>query len=263
MQRIKTYSTLAGVLFWVTSGAQPAYQLKLSRVNSFNGLGIGMGSSHRPSLQVEQGAVPLRPVGSLNIFVDYHHSIRDWLLQVSWGSRVMFSFYKGWWELSREVSYYQPSLSTRSLEKFDQAELFLYLRQQKTLFRHPKFSWVLFGQAGPAFSLNNHLNRVEGLVETRSDNGASFQVCIVAQERRQPVWLPFLRAVAGTDFIFNQRHGTAIAVSAFFEIAALQKDRLRYTTLPGDPALQSSGHFRWNRNQAGFKFSVLRNTNQK
>ena len=226
-------------------------------------LGVGLAESLRPRLQPMQGAVSLQPVRSINFLIDYHRSIKDWPLHLSWGSRVMFSFYQGWWDLSREVSYYQPSPSSFSLDKFDQAELFLYLQQQKVVLRRKESSWAFFWQAGPAFSLNNHLNREEGLVGTRSDNGALFQVCTVTQEKSQPVWLPFLRAGAGVDFIVNQYRHRAIVLSAFFEIAALQKDRLRYTTLPDDPLLRSTGNFRWNRKLAGFKVSILRSKHRR
>lgn len=226
-------------------------------------LGAGIAESLRPRVQLLQGAVTLQPVRSINFFIDYHRSIKDGSLNLSWGSRVMFSFYKGWWDLSRGVSYYQPSPSSFSLDKLDQAELFLYLRQQKLLLRGKEISWVFFWQAGPAFSLNSHLNREEGLVSLRSDNGVFFQVCSVVQERRQPFWLPFLRAGAGMDFIVNQYRHRAIALSVFFEIAALQKDRWRYTTLPDDPLLRSTGNFRWNRKLAGFKVSILRSKHRR
>ena len=226
-------------------------------------VGVGLAESLRPRVQLMQGAVSLQPVRSIHFFIDYQRSVKGWPLHLSWGSRVMLSFYKGWWDLSREVSYYQPFLSSFALDKFDQAELFVYLQQQKVFLRRKEVSWAIFWKAGPAFSLNNHLNRQEGLVGTRSDNGALFQVCTVVQEERQPVWLPFLRAGAGMDFIANQYRRRAFVLSAFFEIATLQKDRLRFTILPDDPLLRSTGNFRWNRNQAGFKVSFLRSKNRK
>jgi hypothetical protein len=258
MRRIKTYSTLAGVFFFLTSCAQSSYPLKFGNTTPSYRVGVGMAESLRPRMQLEQGTVSLRPVRSINFLIDYHQSINNWLLNLDWGSRVMFSFYKGWWDLSREVSYYQPSLSSLTLGQFDQAELFLYLRQQKVFLHGKKISWAFFWQAGPAFSVNSHLHRMEGLVETRSDNGAALQVCTVTQERKQPVWLPYLRAGAGVDLIFNQRCGPSIVLNSFFEIAALHQDRLRFTTLPADPVLSSSGYFKWNRHQAGFKFSIQR-----
>lgn len=256
MNILKKYFALFGLVFSISGKAQSSYQLDLGKTTSLQSMGIGLAQSLRPRIQLLQGTVSVRPVRTLSFLFEYQQSLPDRLLNFGWGSRAMFSFYRGWWDLSQAVSYYQPSVSTYALDKFDQAELFLFLRQQKIIFQRKEFSGRIGWQAGPAFSFNSHLNRLEGLVETRRDSGAAFQVCSVLQEKRQPLWLPYLRASVGIDFVFKSGDHTFITLTPFFDLAAFYRDQLSFSTLPADPQFASLGKFKWNRNQIGFKCSV-------
>jgi hypothetical protein len=81
-------------------------------------------------------------------------------------------------------------------------------------------------------------------------------VCNVYQEKRQPIWLPYLRVGAGLEFSFKTKKGKLLIVSPFWEKKAFQVDKLHFTNLPEDAQLISSGNFKGSRQQIGVLFSM-------
>jgi hypothetical protein len=249
------YHLLIGLLlFSLVVNAQPFSLHKRRAARRLHEFGVGVTTAGPKILEPRQGTIPLQQMALVGFFINYQQAIERSRLNLTWGSRLQVSFYKGWWNLGTAVPYYQPSVTSFSLDKLDQAELFLYLQPGKTLLYRKSFSVSVVAKAGPAFSINNHLNRTEGLVETRSDNGMAFQVCNVYQEKRQPLWLPYLRVGAGLEFSFKTKKGNLLLVSPFWETKVLQVDKLKFTNLPEDAQLISSGHFSPHRHQAGLQF---------
>lgn len=252
-------SFLIGLLLYsMFLNAQQSSLVKYRAAGRQQSIGVGVTVSLKNSIQPQQGTIPLRPVPLVGFFLDYQRALSHHQLQLSGGARLLVYFYKGWWNLGSAVSYYQPSFAGFSLDKLDQAELFFYLQKGKTFIRRQHFLMRIVGKVGPAFSINNHLHREEGLVDTRSDTRAAFQVCTIYQEKKQPLWLPYLRAGLGLAFSFKTRKSTFITLNPFWETKAFGVDKLSFTNLPEDPQLISSGYFTDNRHQLGFQLSRSR-----
>lgn len=255
---MKNYFLIGLLLCSMLLDAQQSSLIKYKSAGRQDALGLGVTVSKQKMLQPQQGTIPLRPVPLVSFFLDYQRDLSHHRLVLSGGARVLVSFYKGWWNLGSTVPYYLPSLAGFSLDKLDQAELFMYLQKKMTIFRGQQFLMRIAGKVGPAFSINNHLHREEGLVATRGDTRAPFQVCNIYQEKRQPLWLPFLRAGLGLEFIFKTRRLAFITLNPFWETKAFSVDKMSFTNLPEDPQFVSSGNFTSNRHQLGFQLSRSR-----